>query len=299
MEHTPPFSLPAEVLRNVQLTTRALRSFKDSEFIVPELRLPSTYLLKKPGKLLRPALVFLGAQYSGLGSTERFVDLAMAIELLHISSLINDDMIDQDLMRRGVKSVHLKFGRERAIIAANALIAKSIEKSSGYGPAAITATSNAAMEMCAGEALDYKYQKLRSVPSVRECIRIAELKSASLISAAASVSSHSAGLPTSGELASFGRLFGIGFQIRDDVFDFLESGSQKKNASRELEAFRPNIVRSIMQSQQDPARALQIAVNLNNKYLAMALSQLKVEEGAGSFSEYAKLVQLDYKELPQ
>src|SRR5271154_1219981 len=122
-------ALPKEVKQALALTTRRLGSFRNSDFLTADLFAPSTYLLRMGGKMLRPSLLFLGAKAINERCSD-YVDLAAAIELLHVSSLIHDDIIDNGKLRRGIKAVNAKYGNEAALLAGNALISKAIQLSS-------------------------------------------------------------------------------------------------------------------------------------------------------------------------
>src|SRR5271157_2973113 len=98
-------NLPSPVKIALGGVTKKLASFRTSDFVNQELFNPSVHLLKKKGKLLRPTLVLLGAHMLD-EKPGKYVDLALAAELVHISSLIHDDIIDRDRSRRGIKAVH-------------------------------------------------------------------------------------------------------------------------------------------------------------------------------------------------
>ncbi len=183
----------------------------------------------------------------------------------------------------------------KRMLAGNALIAKSIEKSAAYGTEVIRQTADAAMRMCAGETLDYAFQSQKMVPTLKQYLEIAELKSASLISASSGVAAHYKGSKHARSLTGFGQLFGLGFQIRDDVFDFLEEN--RMEASHDRTSYRPNAVLSIKCSGTTDNEAVQSAIKLNNRYIDKALSCLGTADGVDVFSEYSDLVRLDYSEI--
>ena len=185
----------------------------------------STYLLKKNGKLIRPTLVLMGAHAVGNDPME-FVDLAVASELLHTSSLIHDDIIDGDLTRRGSKTVHAKYGEKIALLAGDALISKAVSMATRYGEDALRSMTKASMDMCAGELLDYDFQKTGKVPTVRQCLGINTLKTASLIATCCNIVAINRNERHSKEMYLFGRDLGIAFQIRDDIIDY-KSWSRK------------------------------------------------------------------------
>ena len=95
--------------------------------IVPEnLAEASVYLTRAGGKMLRPALTLIVAEAVG-GNRQAALKSAAAIELIHTFSLIHDDIMDQDDMRRGMPSVHKVWGEDVAILAGDTLFSKAFE----------------------------------------------------------------------------------------------------------------------------------------------------------------------------
>ncbi len=279
-----------DVRSGLAMVRKRLISFKTADFCNTELAKPSMHLLDGSGKLLRPALVLESA--AALGKRPRdFVDLAVAIELLHTSSLLHDDIIDRDIVRRGIESVHARYGEEAAILAGDALISKAVQESCKYGTDIVRLISQAAMRMCAGEMLDYRYQKSRKAPSIDSYIEIASLKSGALISISASAAAKYSGDKLYKSLSIFGTNVGIGFQIRDDVIDSL--GVDLKNGATDSRKFRPNIVNTLIKhSGLRKNGAINEAIRLNNKYIDMANSEIcgkKEFEGLVKHAEMMKL----------
>ena len=91
-----------------------------------ELRESSIYLTRAGGKKIRPALTMLSCQAVS-GSTEKAINAAVAIELIHTFSLIHDDIMDNDDTRRGLAAVHKVWGEPTAILAGDTLFAKAYE----------------------------------------------------------------------------------------------------------------------------------------------------------------------------
>ncbi len=278
---------PEEILLCVKETRKRLSSLSSGEFVSNELFAPATHLLNQNGKLIRPALVFIGAQALD-EEPEEFIDLALAVELLHTSSLIHDDIIDGDNRRRETISVHRKYGKEAAILAGDALISKAISLSSVYGPQVMKAISKATMDMCAGEILDYAYQRDRKVPDMQRYLQIAGLKSASLIGTACSIAATYKSSKLENELYEFGKDSGIAFQIRDDLAEF--SGT-KKARDAELSRYRPNVVRTFQKhSSLDEASALGRARELNLHYLRKALNRIQGRRVKEMLSPYINAI---------
>ncbi|MDE1859569.1 MAG: polyprenyl synthetase family protein, partial [Candidatus Micrarchaeota archaeon] len=234
-----PVEFPSDVRKALNEVNSRLVSFKTSEFVHDDLFDPSVHLFKRRGKMIRPALILLVAHLLKRNPSD-YVDLAVAAELIHTSSLIHDDMIDGDAVRRGIPSVHKKYGSEAALLAGDALIAKAISMSSRYGKRVLDSIARSSLDMCAGELLDYNFQKKMAVPNIKQYTDIARLKSASLIASCSNAVALHIGDSNADDLYRFGNNIGIAFQIRDDVADYLEwMKSHRKGV------LTPNIVSSI------------------------------------------------------
>jgi len=280
------YSVQSEVSSNLKKLVRRLKSIDESEFITRKLYEPSTLLLKVPGKLLRPMLVFTGSKIVDNDTRlSKFIDLAAAIELLHVSSLVHDDIIDRSTTRRGIKAVHVKYGLNSALLAGDALISKAIQLAAKYGNKVINKIAYTAMEMCAGEMLD---TALRNNATENAYLRVAELKSASLIGTSFSIAAVYAKSNMANALYRIGHNFGIAFQIRDDVLDFLEGEEQDGVKST-------NIVSIIRKHRSSTKEAVERAIQLNNKFIDIAekeASALQKNKGIGLFMQYSQFVRL-------
>lgn len=246
------------------------------EFSGTSLKNAVFHLLNVSGKLLRPTLVFVGAESVGLNSM-KFVDLALAIEYLHTASLIHDDIVDKDRTRRGVDAVHVKYGMENAILAADALIARAVALSAPYGENVVRKISEAAFAMSDGESMDFCTQRSNVEMSIQNYTEIAKKKTASLISTSISIAAVSEKLSAevSGKLARVGELLGIGFQIRDDVINSVGAMELGKREGRGDKTFnRPNIVTVFERRGDDRHTALDKSVSLMSQYVSNALGEL-------------------------
>ncbi len=280
--------LPASVASCLLKAELGMRRLRIDEFLSRDLYDPSMHLLKKKGKLLRPGLIFVGAYVLG-ERPSHFVNLAIAAELLHVSSLIHDDIIDGDMKRRDAAAVHVKYGQEAAILAGDALISKAIALSSEYGAKVMQAITRSTMEMCAGETIDYGYQKRKKVPNVREYTNIAALKSASLIGTCCNIAAVYKGSPLAGRMYNMGRDLGIAFQIRDDILDYAAHGKGSSG-----DGFRPNIVTTIMrQSDMGHTSALTRAIRLNNFYIDRAINRMDAGRIRSTMADYAGFIRVD------
>jgi geranylgeranyl pyrophosphate synthase len=277
---------------NLRDVTRKLSSFRYDAFSDTNMFGPATHLLGRPGKLLRPALVFLGAEMIGADSRQ-FVDLAAGAEILHTASLVHDDLIDEDSTRRRISSVHSKYGNEAAILAGDALVAKGIMLISKYGHAVTSTMSKTALDMCAGELLDYGLQKQRRIPSTKEYIKIAKLKSGSLLGACCSVVPRYAGNAMTDEMFLFGMNAGVAFQIRDDIIESVDKRERRVNGAGKGRAYKPDIVRSIMKSDgMGKSKAVEKAVVLNNYFADVAVGSIRKGIARQALSDYINFVRV-------
>lgn len=262
-----------------------LSSLKVSEFVDKQLFDPSVHILNRKSKMLRPALVLMGANAIG-SNTSKFIDLAVAAELLHTSSLIHDDMIDGDKVRRGVASVHVRYGGAIALLAGDALLSKAVSFASKYGERTLQALTKASMEMCAGEVLDYNCRKSGRTPSLSEYMRIATLKSAAFIGSCWNAAAVYTGNKLADDMYASGNDLGLAFQIRDDILDFVDPIKSRTTLI-------PNVVTSIQKDYKiGRYTAVVKAIQLNNDYITRSKDRLEGTKTHRMFSEYADLIKV-------
>jgi len=234
------------------------------------------HLLSVKGKLLRPGLVFIGAEAIG-SVAEEYIDLAIAIEYLHISSLIHDDIIDKDDKRRGKETVHVKYGIENAILAGDALIARAVSLSAKYGERVVSKISGTAFQMCDGEALDYSVQEGKVKQDFNGYLEVARRKTASLISTSLSIASirENKEENTVRKLENAGENLGIAFQIRDDIINAVGSVELgRRPGMDDATKNRPNIVSVIMNEKGNKKESVETAIALMEDYVGQAISKL-------------------------
>ena len=159
-----------------------------------------------------------------LGSKEDSVlGAAVAVELLHTESIIHDDVIDGEKLRRAKMTLNMKKGNSPTIHSANYVFAKIVENSARYGDKRIAEEiSNAALQMSEGE-----YSELTIDPQIYrltwdEYLRIITEKTASLFETAAKLGAMIAGGDEKEveALADYGRYIGIAYQLKDDLLDW-------------------------------------------------------------------------------
>ncbi|MDW5550013.1 polyprenyl synthetase family protein [Methanosarcina sp.] len=192
-----------------------------------ELYKASRYLVDAGGKRLRPAVLILVAEAAGSG-LKSVLPAAVAVELVHNFTLIHDDIMDKDDVRRGRPAVHMIWGEAGAILAGDTLYSKafSILSKVQNEPSRILKCmdilSKTCTEICEGQWLDMDFEKREKV-SKAEYIEMVEKKTSVLYAAAAKIGALLGGASdeTAEALSEYGRLIGIGFQMYDDVLDMV------------------------------------------------------------------------------
>jgi geranylgeranyl diphosphate synthase type II len=191
------------------------------------------YSLLAGGKRVRPVLALATARALG-ADPERFLPAACAIELVHTYSLIHDDLpaMDDDDLRRGLPTSHVKFGEDVAILAGDGLFAEAIRlfcEQPGE-PARVLA---ALRELTAATGVDGmvggQYVDVAAAPAGAETLRaLHELKTGRLIAASVGVVLTLEGLaePETIPYRRFAGELGVLFQIVDDILDVTESDEQ-------------------------------------------------------------------------
>jgi geranylgeranyl pyrophosphate synthase len=218
-----PFPFPEHLTLLDTEIHDALASYSDPNSLYEPIR----YILKNSGKRIRPLLVLLTGESLG-GNQQLLLKGAMAVELLHNFTLVHDDIMDQDELRRGQTTIHKRWDEGTAILSGDGLIGLAYrllteQNYENFQPALKTFT-DAVIEVCEGQALDKEFETTDSVEYQDYSVMIAK-KTAALIAMAVELGALMAGssLKTASRLAEFGYNIGMAFQIQDDLLDFLSS----------------------------------------------------------------------------
>ena len=187
--------------------------------IDPVLGTPMGYTVKSRGKHLRPLVCSLSVELLG-ASYEGAKNAILALELLHDASLVHDDIIDEDSERRGLPSVHRKYGTKTAVLTGDAMFTLGLRYALKTGNIEIVdILTDTTLKMLQGIALQ-SYNRGRLLAE-ENYLKINYMKSGSLFEAAAKIGGIIAsGTPSEvSRLAQFGRYYGNAYQILDDICD--------------------------------------------------------------------------------
>ncbi|MGD9382375.1 MAG: polyprenyl synthetase family protein [Candidatus Thorarchaeota archaeon] len=184
------------------------------------------HLLLAGGKRLRSLITLLSCEAVG-GDVQKALPFALALELLQTASLIHDDIIDEDLIRRGVETTHKKFGAKIAVLAGDLLIAQAVEIIGEQStPELLVHMGRGGIRMTEGEALDFLMCEDSPDSFNRQrYLKVIEHKTATFIREAARVGAIVGEASEEQKLAltKYGEMLGFSFQIRDDILDVIAS----------------------------------------------------------------------------
>lgn len=187
----------------------------------------SLHLLQAGGKRIRPVFVLLAAKF-GRYDIQVVKDVAVALELIHMASLVHDDVIDDADLRRGRPTIKSKWDNRFAMYSGDYIFAKSLELMTNVeNPVAHQILSNTIVELTIGEIEQIK-DKYRFEQNLRDYLLRIKRKTALLIAASCQLGAIAAGVEEEvhRKLARFGYFVGMSFQITDDVLDF--TGTEKE-----------------------------------------------------------------------
>jgi len=193
-------------------------------------------LIESGGKLLRPAFVLIGSKF-GDNDKSKSVPTAAVIEMLHMATLVHDDVIDDSKLRRGQETIQSKYGKDYAVYIGDYLFCVCFKiLATNNSLQAIKVDSRAMSKICMGEVnqLNSRFSMKLSVKDYLSRIsgKTAELFSISLYLGAAECNADE---KISKELGNIGHNLGMAFQIIDDILDYEGNDeSIKKSAANDL-----------------------------------------------------------------
>lgn len=166
------------------------------------------------GKKLRSKLILKIA-----GENQISLKLCAVIELIHLASLLHDDVIDDSTIRRGKPSINALFGSKNAIMLGDILYSKGFYEIVSLNPQIAKIISKAVLDLSIGEMMDVDLGSKFS-PNLDEYLKMIELKTAVLIEAAARSAAIIAKLDER-SYGIYGKNLGLAFQIVDDILDIV------------------------------------------------------------------------------
>ena len=182
------------------------------------------HVVEGGGKRLRPILVVLSAKVCGYEGSDAHT-LAAVVELIHVASLVHDDVLDEAAIRRGRETLQTKWGNKVAVLVGDYLHARvlSMLVSRRSDDPAMAILADTTQAMCEGEVI-HAYKSGDFDISEAEYLKIISFKTGKLIAASCTLGAHLG--PTDTQqveaLTTYGQQIGTAFQIVDDLLDFTE-----------------------------------------------------------------------------
>jgi octaprenyl-diphosphate synthase len=194
----------------------------------PEIRAMADYCIDTSGKRIRPALVFLSGWRGPAVVAPDLVRVAAVVELVHLATLVHDDIMDEADVRRSRRTAAREFGPTPAVLLGDALFAHALHLATQFPTTEIcAAVSDSTRKVCAGEIVQTLRRGTTTV-TLADYQRIVDLKTAELFRVSCFLGARLAGFEAGYvEAASrFGRHLGIAYQIYDDLVDFFGEESR-------------------------------------------------------------------------
>lgn len=188
-----------------------------------------SHLAQRTGKMMRPTLGLLAARLYG-EADERVLHAMVALELLHTASLVHDDVLDESDQRRGQASINALMHNTEAVLVGDFLLSRALEHASLTGSLTVVKSiAQLGQTLADGELLQLFNTSLTEIDEA-SYYRVIERKTASLFATCAYVGATLVGAaPDEAQrMREVGRLIGLCFQIRDDIFDYLPTADLGK-----------------------------------------------------------------------
>lgn len=215
----------------------------------------SIYLLQGGGKRIRPVFVLLSAKF-GDYNIERMKNIAVPLELIHMGSLVHDDVIDDSDMRRGRETVKSQYNNRVAMYTGNFIFGKALQYVTDIeNPRVHQILAETMVELVNGEVIQIE-DKFRLDQHLKDYFRRIKRKTALLIESSCELGAVVSGADedTVRHLKRYGYFVGMSFQIVDDILDFTATDKQLgKPAGSDL--LQGNITLPILLMKDDPQLA--------------------------------------------
>jgi heptaprenyl diphosphate synthase len=303
---------------DLNIVEKELESSIQSDY--PLLSEASLHLLQAGGKRIRPVFVLLGGKF-GNYDIERIKHVAVALELIHMASLVHDDVIDDSELRRGKATIKAKWNNRVAMYTGDYIFARSLELMTKLeNPLAHRILARTIVEVCRGE-IEQISDKYRFDQNLRCYLRRIKRKTALLIAVSCQLGAIAADAPREvhERLYLFGYYVGMSFQITDDILDFIGTEEQLgKPAGSDLlqgnitlpvffamenEMVRSRILRITPETSPSEMKeiismikqtgAIEKSYEISNRYLEKAfavLEQLPKNKARNTFHNIAKYI---------
>lgn len=188
----------------------------------PEIRAMADYCIDTSGKRIRPALVFISGWRGPNAISPDLVRVAAVVELVHLATLVHDDIMDDAEVRRSRRTAAREYGATAAVLLGDALFAHALNLATQFPTTEVcSAVSESTRRVCAGEIMQTLRRGSTNITRA-DYQRIIDLKTAELFRVSCFLGARLAGFSPEyvDAVSTFGRHLGIAYQIYDDLADF-------------------------------------------------------------------------------
>jgi len=246
----------------------------------PEIRTMVDYCIDTSGKRIRPALTFLSG-WRGEGQVQAdLVRVAAVVELVHLATLVHDDIMDDADVRRSRRTAAREYGPTAAVLLGDALFAHALHLATQFPTTDVcAAVSESTRRVCAGEIVQTLRRRSTNITRA-DYQRIVDLKTAELFRVSCNLGAQLAGFPAAfvDAASRFGRHLGIAYQIYDDLVDFF--GEEKrigKTLGTDLASGKLTLPLLVLLERLPTAEAAALAIEVSGErppQLALRLRQM-------------------------
>lgn len=205
------------------LSTYVHFSERTNQVAVPHgLYEPVCYITGMKGKHMRPLLLLIACSVFD-ENWEKALPAAYGVEMFHNFTLVHDDIMDEADKRRGLDTLHRKYGINQAILSGDVMLLKSlqhIQECAAESDKILNDFIQTGVEVCEGQQMDVDFEKLEN-PGIESYLKMIKGKTAVLPGEALRMGARVGGAPenVANQLYSFGVNLGLAFQIQDDILD--------------------------------------------------------------------------------
>ncbi|MHB8523775.1 MAG: polyprenyl synthetase family protein [Limisphaerales bacterium] len=215
-----------EIVESVEpfLETVARRLTEQVQTFDPEIALYARYALTRQGKQLRPALVALSGGAAGQVNDD-LATVAVIIEMVHLATLVHDDVLDEAELRRGRPTLAVNWGNEISVLMGDCLFAHALRLAAGFPTTEICrAVASATKTVCSGEIRQTRWRRNFQFTRV-DYFKVLEMKTAELFALSCDLGAwlSEATLTERSALRNYGLALGTAYQLYDDCLDLFGS----------------------------------------------------------------------------
>ena len=192
----------------------------------PAIREYAHYALSNQGKQIRPTLLALSGAVFGPAS-DALVDVAVMIEMVHLATLVHDDVMDEAEVRRSRPTLAANWGNQRSVLVGDCLFAQALRLASNFSTAEVCrAVATATKAVCTGEIIQ-THQRHNFNISLEEYLQALSMKTGELFALSCEMGAFLSGASPSerASLRAFGMTLGTAYQIYDDCLDLFGTES--------------------------------------------------------------------------